>query len=507
MSNALSVDNLYQLDDTPVVARVQQVFVSQLQASPSVRSVFFGGASAPVPPADAGWVDNVAVALVCDSIAGSSLHGFSRAINESASNNYWSTQLAPNSRSAIQASQSLYDWAFSAYCAAGGHSFQDYLNNNPQSWGQQLAAQVSANSFIVTEILKIIDSDPLWQQKLNLTLYKLNRLNASLVQGVINAWTAALPGKGIMTGLLSFNHIPSNLFQSTYFIQQVNSAIGVQTTTETSGHSFCQGGMAGQCTTIYAPSQYGYGLAVADFLKGKPTRLGFTSGKAPDNYQSVNGGGGGCFVPGTRVQLASGESIPIEDVREGHEVLGKDGAVGVQTDELVIIELHENIRLYGINGSEPFFSGGHMFWTHEGWKAVSPEMALEENPNISVGPLKEGDTIYRLKSVSPPSYDEVKIESLTTWGRPAGEKLYGLHLHGARSYHADGFLVAMNYPVLTERRLADGFASLSEAERRLLLETLMPVMPLLRKAVGRFIEKPLQRALTQARAAGPDRRP
>ncbi|HLM56191.1 MAG TPA: Hint domain-containing protein, partial [Pyrinomonadaceae bacterium] len=500
--NALSVDNLYQLDDAPVVARVQQVFISQLQASPSVQSVFFGGASAPVAPADAGWVDNVAVALVCDSIAGSSLHGFSQAINESASNKYWSTQLAPTSQSAIRASQSLYDWAFPAYCAAGGNSFQDYLSNNPQSWGQQLAAQVSGNSFIVTEILKIIDSDPHWQQKLNLTLYKLNRLDASLVQGVINAWTAALPGKGIMTGLLSFNRVPSSLFQSTYFIQQVNSAIGVQTTTQTSSHSFSQAS-SGQSRTIVAPSQYGYGLAVASFLKGKPASLGFTSGTAPDNYEYVNGGGG-CFVPGTLVQLASGEAIPIEDVREGHEVLGKDGAVGVQTDELVIIELHENIRMYGINGSEPFFSGGHMFWTHEGWKAVSPEMALEENPNLSVGPLKEGDTIYRLKSASPPSYDEVKIESLTTWGRPAGEKLYGLHLHGARSYHADGFLVAMNYPVLTERRLADGFASLSEAERRLLLETLTPVMPLLRKAVGSFIEKPLHRALTQARAAGPD---
>ncbi|AKJ00564.1 hypothetical protein ATI61_10426 [Archangium gephyra] len=501
MPNSLSVDNLYALNDTPVIKRVQDVFINQLQASPSVQSTFFTGGSAPVGPADATWVDHVATALVCDSISSSSLHGFAQAIKEQAANAFWSTQLAGTNPSAITASRALYDWAFPAYCAAGGNTFQDYLGNNPTSWAQQLAAQVSQQSFITTEILKIISADPHWPQRLNLVLYKLNRLDASRVQGVVNAWTSALPGKGIMTGLQSYNYVPSSLFTSSYFLQQVNAAISVQTTTRTSSHTYCQGGPAAQCVSVDTPSQYGYGLAVASFLNGTPTSLGFTTGVAPGNYQDVGGSGGGCFVEGTPVHLASGETIPIEYVRPGHRVLGKDGTVGVQTEELVVVELQDHIRTFGINGSEPFFSGGHVFWTPEGWKAVFPETAREENPSLAVGQLKEGDTLFRLVGTSPLRYQPEVVHRITTWALPRGKRLYGLHLEGTRSYHAAGYLVGMNYPVLTEQRLANGFARLSEHERRLLLNALTPVMPLLRQAVGHFVEAPLRRALTGARAA------
>lgn len=494
MSDPMSAENLYQLDDAPVIAQVQSVFANQLQASPSVQPTFFSSAGAPpIAPANRDWVDSVATALICDSISQSSLYGFKDTINQTAANSYWSSQLAPTSQSAIDAGRALYDWAFPTYCAAGGNTFQQYLSNNPQDWGQQLATKVSEGSFINIEVNKIIAAGPNWLQKLNLVLYKLHLLNDSTVQGVLKAWTAALPNQGIVLNWQTYQFIPSSLFTNIYFLPQADQAIG----TGKDGQVCSGGGSLGVPICSYWTD---YGLAVVDFLKGKPQALGFYNGQSPNNrVTGSGGGGGGCFIAGSPVHLEDGTHLPIEELRQGHGLIAKDGAIGTHTDERVIVDVEVEMPLYGFNESEPFFSSGHLFWTREGWKAFEPSIALEENPSRKVGKLEVGDVVFRIASLNPLTYEEVEIERFTGRLLSPGDKLYGVHMDGAHSYHVHGFCVAVNYPMITEQRLADGFATLSAAERQHVLQAMAPIMPLLRKAVGRFIEKPLSRSLTGGR--------
>lgn len=286
----LSVENLYNLKNAPVIQRLQDVFLNQLEFSPSVHNVFFPSATLPpVDSADPLWVDKVATALVCSSVASSSLYGFSKTINKSSADSYWTSQL-DSSPGAWKVSQQLYWYFFPDYCQVDGVTFKQYFQDNPRLWGQQLLTKVTEPSFINTEVQKIIGSDPYWLQTLNLVFYKLYRLQRMLVppvfddswaKAVLDMWSRAWPDKGIDILWETYNFLHSNLFQSDYFLQQVNAAISVQTVTRMKpgvgeGHHFNQ-----------VVGQYGYGLAVLPFLSGPAKDAGFTTGINPDNYQDV----------------------------------------------------------------------------------------------------------------------------------------------------------------------------------------------------------------------------
>jgi hypothetical protein len=359
-------------------------------------------------------------------------------------------------------------------------------------------------------------------------------------------WTKAYPDKSIVNTWNRRTFIPAQSFSRVpdQFIGQVNAAISVRSKTGTSFTSG-QGGMAGSPGRSW--DRYGFGVAVANYLNGKPKELGLTTGTSPDNDPDK---GAGCFVAGTIVQLADGREMAIEEVREGHRVVGKDGGISTQTGERVILELEQGEYIYGIDDGtrqdEPFFSAGHLFWTPQGWKAIDPAIARLENPQRDVSELKPGDVVFRLRATGgtgstnePPqwaagpaesesvgtiacptlnevpraagpsitglrshlAYDEVCIRAFTRAYLPEGGRLYGLHLvDGPNSYHANGYLVAMNYPHFTVQRLAHGFARLSEAERRHLERCLTEVMPLLKHSVGPFIETALRRALAASRS-------
>jgi hypothetical protein len=193
--------------------------------------------------------------------------------------------------------------------------------------------------------------------------------------------------------------------------------------------------------------------------------------------------------------------VPIEDIKVGDEVLAKDGSTAIQSREKVVVEVPENTEIFGIDDGveqhEPFFRAGHMFWTPEGWKALQPETALMENPDRSVTKLEEGDCIYRVKGIDPLSYEKVEIKGFTKGILTERGKLYGMHLvDGPRSYHAGGFLVGMNYPLLTQQRLTDGLNKLTDSERRTLRQNLRPVLPVLNAAIGPFLETAVTTALS-----------
>lgn len=116
--------------------------------------------------------------------------------------------------------------------------------------------------------------------------------------------------------------------------------------------------------------------------------------------------------------------------------------------------------MYGINQTKPFFTAGHVFHTTTGLRAIDSKVAQLENDFLEVGTLSVGDEVLRLpqdwnssKASSSTSYDVVTIDSLPS-ELTASTHVYGVHLReGLRSYHANGFLVALNYPELTVQRL------------------------------------------------------
>lgn len=126
--------------------------------------------------------------------------------------------------------------------------------------------------------------------------------------------------------------------------------------------------------------------------------------------------------------------------------------------------------LYGFNNEEPFFTAGHVFFTKAGPKAIKPQIAMSENPDIRVHELSVGDVLLRLSSgPGPLKYEEVTIQQFST-KFATGDHVYGLHFQkgdkGGCTYHANGYLVASNYPDITLKRLKDNFAQLSAKEQR-----------------------------------------
>lgn len=504
----LSLDDLYLLDDTHVKTKVNATFLEQIRNSPSVKPVFFSGAAPAPAPANAGFVDGLAVAMACSSIASSSLFGFSKCINAGAAQNYWQSRLTDSVPEAVAEGQKLYEWAFPDHCKSAASNFRHYLDNPAGRWGAQLADHVTTPQFITVQILKVL-AQPNWLSHLNLVFYKIKKLDAAQLDRVKTAWTRAYPDKGIIDTWEKRTFIPAANFATvpTQFIGEVNAAISAKSQIGVVDEFITDfvdpppGAFGSRVTPRPPPrkitkNKMAYGAAVQQFLNGAPNRMGFFTNARPAN-EVLEDQPAACFAAGTRVLLEGGVTAAIEEVRCGDVVVSRDGVLSWQSPERVVTELPEPDVIYGIDDGvtqdEPFFSAGHLFWTAEGWKAIDPAIARMENPWRQIGALGIGDTVYRWAAGR---YEEVRIEGFTQAVVPAGTRLYGLHLvEGPPSYHANGYLVGMNYPQFTVGRLTEGFARLSDAERAHLRQCLTEAMPLLRYSVGPFLESALRLAL------------
>lgn len=125
--------------------------------------------------------------------------------------------------------------------------------------------------------------------------------------------------------------------------------------------------------------------------------------------------------------------------------------------------------VYGFNQEEPFFTGGHIFFTKAGPKAIFPEYARQENPGIQVHQLVVGDVLFQLSTDSGTTkYIEVPVTKFSS-KLATCDYVHGLHFRkgdkGGCTYHANGYLVAANYPDITLKRLEDNFTQLSPKEQ------------------------------------------
>ncbi|TFK65127.1 hypothetical protein BDN72DRAFT_209785 [Pluteus cervinus] len=187
-----------------------------------------------------------------------------------------------------------------------------------------------------------------------------------------------------------------------------------------------------------------------------------------------------CFIAGTEVVIESG-TIAIELITEGTRVLTRadPAEYGVASDEDVVVSQGAPI-LCGINDEALFFTPGHVFYTTTGLKAVDPTTAKEENPWLDVGRLRPGHILYRLKE-DHKTYEHVEVKHIKV-EKARATKVYGVHLReGQRSYHANGYLVAVNYPEITIKSIARMLSTFPKHVQTQMLSSLNELKPLFHK--------------------------
>lgn len=202
-----------------------------------------------------------------------------------------------------------------------------------------------------------------------------------------------------------------------------------------------------------------------------------------------------CFVAGTQVATETG-SIAIERISEGTRILTGVGpnTYGVASDEDVVVPF-QTALLCGINGSKPFFTAGHVFHTASGLKAVNPNAARLENPWLEVGRLGPGHILYRL-SADGKGYDQIEVKTINR-ELVEGGHVYGVHLReGHRRYHADGYLVAVNYPEITVKSIAKMLLTFPKHQRTALLYHINELKPLFAKFGAETISEVLSQELS-----------
>jgi hypothetical protein len=184
------------------------------------------------------------------------------------------------------------------------------------------------------------------------------------------------------------------------------------------------------------------------------------------------------------VTCSSGNNFNIEKQTGGVKILALGGDTTTITEEFVQEVLSEGEQFFGFNDDKPFAALHHPFWTAEGWKCLDPETAKEENPDVDFKLLQVGDIVFRIAQTDPLLYKPIKIHKFTFETLQEPTKIYGLHLDGPRSYHANGYAVMANYPILTKKRVQEGMSKLSEAEKGRLQSSLASVKVELTKVLG-----------------------
>jgi hypothetical protein len=151
--------------------------------------------------------------------------------------------------------------------------------------------------------------------------------------------------------------------------------------------------------------------------------------------------------------MADGASKPIETVEVGDVVLGRDGTANR------VLEMERPILgdrpLYALNGGPAFVTGGHPFWTTNGWKAVDATAAVVEVPLLRVGQLAIGDRLTNLAALATPALagrgiaaapldiqlEAIVLQTVVGYKTAPETHLYNLRLDGDHSYFANDWLV------------------------------------------------------------------
>lgn len=319
------------------------------------------------------------------------------------------------------------------------------------------------------------------------------------IPGLNEAITSLVPG-----AVSQYNSLSSYMWgiwegRNDAYIQAMLSAANItNVTTETHDdpRGYCTEWGA-PCTTInfpYTITHTRFGDSLSSWISKERSQgtLCF-SGDPPNSDQRTKttsdrvGGSYGCFAPGTLVLTESG-SKPIELLRENDRVLTRspECSTGVCSDETVAISTRssgDSVLLYGFNGDEPFFTAEHVFYTSTGLRALNPVLAMKENPWLVVGRLQIGHKLLHTEKAGD-QYRFVTINSIHHQ-RARCEYVHGVHLReGLRSYHANGYLVHLNYPEITIKSLAKDILALPPQQQVDVLKSAKELSPLFHRFGG-----------------------
>ncbi|KAF9767549.1 hypothetical protein IL306_015278 [Fusarium sp. DS 682] len=210
----------------------------------------------------------------------------------------------------------------------------------------------------------------------------------------------------------------------------------------------------------------------------------------------------GSFVPGTMVEV-QGYTKAIEHLYENDQVLtraGESPQYGLRSDE--VVECPAPRVLYGFNDERPFFTPAQPFVTTTGIRAIDPNAALRANPWLEVGRLMPGHVVLRLDA-SKTNYERVAIRNIQA-NQSEGGNVYGLHLReGLRSFHANGYLVSLNYPEITAVSMAKQLRGMHPDAKAEMIENFKELKPLFERfgAEG-FVDRLAAESIPRPRRTG-----
>lgn len=380
------------------------------------------------------------------------------------------------------------------------HGFGPYLTGKAV-WVKKLETLLEDEVYILGTIVKQLTSEVSLPVKMK--LFILKELGSTKFDEIVKKWIS-LSNQFLIQPAVNFATIDNHLlFASGWLDSQpfLKDVVGACYKAQTHSSLIRIPNIyriPPQPPTFIKKTVTHFGAAVHSWINESygPKRLGLSTGQQPNNITTQEGPTSGtCFLPCTEVMLDNHRSITIEHLKENDKILGGHGNIGVISSEKVVQVLEDHTRIFGFNEDKPFFLASHPFWTQDGWRAVDPHTAREENAWLDVGQLSEGDFVRRISNIQGNEihYQWVEVTSIHSQVFPSGTKVYGVHTReGPRSYHANGYLVLENYPEITAQSTADGLNNLSFEEQKKLQETFDELDPILTKAYGPAVAKAMR---------------
>ena len=157
--------------------------------------------------------------------------------------------------------------------------------------------------------------------------------------------------------------------------------------------------------------------------------LGTDSGLCADS--SLSDCISSCFLGEVEVTLADGTRKRIDALEVGDAVRGRTGINRVtRTASRETTE-----TLYGLNGGAAFVTGGHPFWTEQGWKAIDPSLTPREAHGVPTTALAIGDVLQRDDGST------LTITAITPAQTRRVQRVFNPSVDGDHTYFAGGLLV------------------------------------------------------------------
>lgn len=141
-----------------------------------------------------------------------------------------------------------------------------------------------------------------------------------------------------------------------------------------------------------------------------------------------------CLAPGTEVTMADGSKKPIETVKEGDQVKGKDG---VNTVKKLVVRNHDVLHLHDINGGALSLTADHPVMTTKGWRAIAYNAQIKKYGLKEVKTLEVGDVLITANG-------EVPVTSIKAKESVRNGVTYNLTLEGDETFYANDILVKDN---------------------------------------------------------------